>query len=123
MRIYLDLCKKSGLKFLQLKYHIRTTATTQDGRMKPYKGDHIVDWAGYTNDIELFLEDEKNLQIALYLVHETIEWFHLKINVSKTKTMIAHNKYIDENSETYPEIVVSLNVKIFWYIGNNIQFY
>ena len=109
MRVYMDLCEKSGAKFLQLKYRIRSTATKRKGRVKTTRGKHTVDWAGYADDLELFFTDTANLQKALDLLDKTFERFHLKINVSKTKTVIVNYKYMNNDRETYPKSICNLN--------------
>ena len=73
----------------------------------------------------LFFNDAENLQRGLKLLNETFERYKLKINISKTKTMILN--FIKESGE-YPNTVSSLcgveveNVEVFQYLGCHIRF-
>ena len=40
MRVFMERCKAEGLKFFQIKYRIRTTATTREERRRVYYGEH-----------------------------------------------------------------------------------
>ena len=129
MRVYMQLCKNEDIKFITLKYRIRPTATIREGRNnKTYRGEYEIDWSGYADDLELYFEDATNMQRALILLNDTFNRFHLQINVSKTKTMIANYKYTNANEETYPASIINLNnipvenVKIFRYLGDDIKF-
>ena len=129
MRVFMEQCKKLDIKFLKLKYRIRSTATTREDRCnKTYYGDQTVDWAGYADDLELFFEDSDSLQKGLQLLDETFIRFHLSINVSKTKTMIMNYGHINKDSNTYPETISNLhsaaieNVKVFRYLGDDIKY-
>ena len=120
MRVYTEQCNKDEIKFLQLKYRVRSTATHREDRAdQTYRGDQNVDWSGYADDLELFFEDSDNLQKGLDLLDVTFCRYHLTINVSKTKTMIINYKYTNKDSGTYPEDVDNLqnmpieNVNIF----------
>ena len=55
---------------------------------KSYKGKHSADWSGYADDLELFCKDQHSLEKALRIMDRIFKRFMLKINVSKTKTMI-----------------------------------
>ena len=96
--------------------------------MKSYRGEHIIDWIGYADVLELYFEDVTNLQKGITLLNDTFDHYHLQINVSRTKTMIANYRYINSNEETYPENIVKLcdedveNVKVFRYLGDDIKF-
>ena len=125
----MEQCEKTDVKFLKLKYRIRSTATTREDRHnKTYRGDQIVDWAGYADDLELFFEDNDSLQKGLQLLDETFIRFHLSINISKTKTIIMNFRYISKDTETYPKTISTLhnkpieNVKVFRYLGDDIKY-
>ena len=129
MRVYMDSCKKEGIKFITLKYRIRSTASLREERdSKTYRGEYEIDWSGYADYLELYFEDVINLQRGLILLNETFIRFHLQINASKTKTMIANYKYINADEKTYPESIISMNsvpvenVKVFRYLGDDIKF-
>ena len=129
MRIYTHQCEEEDIKFITFKYRIRSTATPREGcGMKSYRGEHTIDWIGYADDLELYFEDVANLQKGITLLNDTFNRYHLQINVSKTKTMIANYRYINSNEETYPDNIVKLcdedveNVKVFRYLGDDIKF-
>ena len=129
MRVFTDLCKKRGIKFLKLEYRIRSTATTRDERNnKTHQGNQTVDWTGYADDLKLFFEDSVNLQKGLEALHETFLRYHLTINVEKTKTMIVNYRYINNDSSTYPDSIATLdnnpieNVMMFRYLGDEIKY-
>ena len=54
--------------------------------------------------------------------------YHLQINISKTKTMIANYRYLNPYEDSYPESIVNLdnvpveNVRTFRYLGDYIKF-
>ena len=117
-----------SISIIILKFRIRSTATTREERSnKTYQGDQTVDWAGYADDLELFFEDDENLQKGLDTLEETFKRYNLTINVTKTKTMIINHHYINNNS-TYPESIATLNntpienVVTFRYLGDRIKY-
>ena len=73
MRVYMERCKAEGIKFFQMKYRIRTTATTREERRGVYYGEHTIDWSGYADDLMLVFESEEELQRAL--LNEIFERF------------------------------------------------
>ena len=79
--------------------------------MQPYKGNHSVDWVGYTDDIDMFFENVGNLQKAIILIYQIFKKFNLIINVSKTKTMIFNFNCNNENSDLYQDTISNLNCK------------
>ena len=94
MRIFNEECEKSGIKFLEFIYRIKSTATTRRERQQKYQGKHKVDWVRYADDVEMFFETAVDLQKALSLLDKIFKRFNLSINVSKTKAMIfAMTKY------------------------------
>ena len=102
MRVYKHECAKENVQFVKLKYRIRPTACTREERMSGYHGDHLVDWSGYADDLELFLENVNDLQKALTILHSVFSKFGLHINIKKTKTMIFNFKYVERNyNSTY----------------------
>ena len=76
-----------------------------------------MDWIGYADDLLLIFDDKDSLQRGLKILDSTFQRVHLKINVSKTKTMILNC----END--YPDTIASLhgnpldNVDSFLYLG------
>ena len=69
MRIYGNECHIQKINYLNLKYRIRSTATTREERTKEYQGNHYADWCGYADDLVLFFESEADLQKGLDLLH------------------------------------------------------
>ena len=122
MRVFIDACKKKGVKFLELKYCIPSSATKSG---KAAVGTHIMDWSGYADDLLLFFDDEESLHAGLQLVDETFSRYRLSINATKTKTMILNQQY--ENRE-YPISISWLNgrplenVKTYTYLGCEIKY-
>ena len=122
MRLYLDKCKTKNIQFLDLNYKI-TGSASADGRIKAEK--QKIDWLGYADDLILAFNDRKNLQLAMDTLNTTFYRYGLTINVTKTKTMILNQQYM--NSE-YPTTISTLNgeqvenVKIFWYLGCQIKY-
>ena len=105
MRIYTHQCEEEDIKLIT-SYRIRSTATPREGRrMESYRGEHTIDWIGYADDLELYFEDVTNLQNWITLLNDAFNCYHLQINVSKTKTMIANYRYINSNEEIYPRIL------------------
>ena len=99
--------------------------------MSGYHGDHLVDWSGYADDLELFLKNVNDLQKALtILINDSVlSKFGLHISIKKTKTMIFNFKYMERNyNSTYPESIVTLedqpvqNVKQSRYLGDAVRF-
>ena len=128
MRIFNEECEKSGIKFLELIYRIKSTATTRRERQQKYQGKHKVDWVGYADDVEMFFETAVDLQKALSLLDKIFKRFNLNINVSKTKTMIFNFGCNDKVQISHPESFASLsdksveNVKSFKYLGDLIKY-
>ena len=114
MRIYINECRNNGIKFLSLKYFIPSQASQNN---KAAAGNFEVDWIGYADDLLLIFDDKDSLRRGLALLDSIFQQFNLKINASKTKTMILN----DEND--YPKTIASLqgkaidNVESFVYLG------
>ena len=121
MRVFIDKCKESSIKFLKLKYKIPRSASTT-GRTA--SGTMTVDWVGYADDLILIFDDELSLSLGISILNETFETFRLRINATKTKTMILNQKY---EGREYPKTICSLgeevieNVEKFRYLGSEIK--
>ena len=100
MRIYIDQCKKDGIKFLRLKYFIPHHASSTD---RSAAGTFVLDWAGYADDLLLIFEDKASLTRGTKLLDSILRRFHLEINTTKTKTMILNCQ------DDYPDTIISLN--------------
>ena len=108
---------------------MRQGGPEREVRMLGYHGDNLVNWSGYADDLELFLENVNDLQKALTILHSVLSKFGLHINIKRTKTMIFKFKYVERNyNSTYPESIVTLedqpieNVKQFRYLGDEVRF-
>ena len=94
--------------------------------MKTYRGEYTIDWNA--DDLELYFEDVMNLKKGLILLNDTFTRYHLQINISKTKTMIANYRYLNSDEDSYPESIVNLdnvpveNMRTFRYLGDYIKF-
>ena len=121
MRIFLDECKRNSIKFLKLKYEIPAEVSST-GRIS--KGEWDMDWSGYADDLVLVFDDEESLRKAVKLLNEVFNRYRLKINPSKTKTMIFNQQYENRN---YPTSIATLdgqileNVKTFRYLGVEVK--
>ena len=125
MRLFIQECDKKNIKFTNTRYTIPRTACTSDKHALGSYGTNIVNWVGYADDIVLVFENIAHLQAALVTLNDTFRRFGLQINVSKTKSMIFN---YDKNEEEYPDVICNLeggridNVKIFQYLGSNINY-
>ena len=122
MRIYLGKCHKNGINFLRLRYNIPSSASNS-GRIT--KGTYELDWTGYADDLMITFDDLASLQKGITILNELFKQYRLKINITKTKTMI-FNQQLDY--EEYPTTVASLNgeslenVVIYRYLGCDIKY-
>jgi len=119
MRIYIEKCKQNGIKFLKLKYKIPEIASATS---RTASGEMTVDWCGYADDLLLVFDDLESLRKGIKLLDETFSSWRLRINTSKTKTMIL-------NCEgEYPGSIASLNkepvenVENYRYLGCEVKF-
>ena len=122
MRVFMDKCKESKIKFLKLKYKIPESASST-GRVSC--GTVTIDWNGYADDLILAFEDELSLAKGISLLNETLKKYRLSINATKTKTMILNQKYEERE---YPNTICSLegeaieNVEKYRYLGSEIKY-
>ena len=123
MRTFMHECERKGIKFMKPKYTIPSSACTSKNHTLGTYGSNLVSWVGYADDILLAFEDTCNMQKGLILLNETFKRFGLKINVSKTKSMIFN---FDGLEVEYPDVICNLeggeidNVKTFIYLGASI---
>ena len=89
MRIFLQSCSKSKIKFLKLKYRIPRSASHSNQERVGYQQ---IDWIGYADDLILVFDSKKDLQKALTILDTLFVKFGLAINASKTKTMILNHQ-------------------------------
>ena len=91
---------------------------SQSGRIMQRK--HDVDWFGYADDKTLIFEDHENLEKETILLNNIFEKYHLKLNLTKTKTIMLNYQYL---AGYYPNELLKLNgtvvknVQVFEYLG------
>ena len=81
MRIFINECKTSDIKFLKCKFNIPESASHTGNQAI---GNFLIDWCGYADDLLLVFEDVNSLQRGVKLLDEIFERYRLKINISKT---------------------------------------
>ena len=122
MRVFLDKCRERNIKFLELKYRIPQLASSSG---KTAVGSLSLDWCGYADDLLLVFNDLESLQNGIKTLDETFHNYRLKINISKTKTMILNQ---DLCGCDYPKSIATLhgkpveNVKVYRYLGSEINY-
>ena len=133
MRVFMEKCNKDKeIRFFTFQYRLNCRAVTREERLasrnnnnQKTEGECVLPWCGYADDLILFLLDQVGLQKATCALDEVFQRFGLKINASKTETMILNYKCL--SSEEYPESIVTLNstdlrnVKEFRYLGANVH--
>ena len=121
MRVFMEDCESKNIPYPKLLYRIPARASSSK---RTRIGFNQVDWIGYADDLMLAFDSKRDLQKALNVMNATFERFSLKLNASKTKSMIFN---FVESSE-YPNSIAQLgetmidNVKVFRYLGSDIQF-
>ena len=65
MHIYVEECKKKGIKFLKLKYNIPASASYIG---KNAIGNFSLDYCGYADDLLLVFDDEDSLRKGVKLL-------------------------------------------------------
>ncbi len=110
-----------SLQFFSFKYRIPSTRTERSQHHRT-SGTCQLDWAGYADDIVLYLISLASLQSSLTLINSVFNQFRLKVNPKKTETMTTNRKYNYED-DVYPITIITLdgkaikNVEIFRYLG------
>ena len=122
MRVFMDNCSKKEISFLKLKHLIPRIASKSE---RDLSGSYVIDWIGYADDLILAFTSKSSLQNALTELNDTFSRFGLKINTSKTKTMVLNQQHTDK---TYPKTVSHIdgvlreNVEVFRYLGAQIKY-
>ena len=119
----MDNCGKNGISFLKLKHlkHPRLASKSE----RDLAGSYVTDWIGYADDLIHAFTIKSSLQNALTELNDTFSRFGLKINTSKTKTMVLNQHYIDNS---YPKTISHIdgveieNVEVFRYLGAQIKY-
>ena len=119
---FLDKCANVGIKFLQRKYRILTSAIYSK---RTTVRQHTLAWVGYADNLALLFEDMKNFEMALGVLSSTFKRYYLEISISKIKTMVFNRQCINQE---YPKRIVSTNntpienTTIFKYLRCNIKY-
>ena len=104
MRIFKAACDAKGIEFPRLIYQIPEAATEKKQTMG---GFCLFDWIGCADDLVLVFKDLRNMQAELNELNTTFERFSLKINKSKSKTMVlCYNDKLE-----YPRNIVKVEGK------------
>ena len=121
MRVFMEQCASKGIGYP--KFYFKIPASASRGE-RTRVGFNQIDWIGYADDLVLVFEDKATLQKALDELNLTFERFSLKINSTKTKTMIFNHT----DTANYPDTIAKIgeetigNVKEFRYLGSSIRF-
>ena len=105
MRTFINTCETQKIKFTKAKYTIPRAATTSNNSVLGTYGSKTISWVGYADDIVLVFEDVLSMQNGLVALNETFNRFGLKINCTKTKSMIFN---FDGPDGQYPETICNL---------------
>ena len=131
MRIFIDKCTQDHtIHFFDHKYRINPRSVSREERLNMRQnnnklwGENLFPWCGYADDLILFVIDPESLQKATEILDEVFTEFGLKINESKTETMILNNTFLESE---YPKSIISLrNVALknstdFKYLGSYVS--
>ena len=88
MRIFMKRCEEENIKFVSLSYSVPANASTSSNFGLGRYGTQLLDWIGYADNLALIFPDCENLNRGTNLLNETLERYHLTVNLYKTKAMI-----------------------------------
>ena len=120
MRVYEHKLDEANITPPIFKFRMPTSATSraQSGRHK-YYGSSSEPWNGYADDTTLYNLSVENQQKSLEILSQIYDTYYLKLNISKTQTMIYNSQ-----SPVYPTSTISLqslaieNVDTFKFLGS-----
>ena len=125
MKIYEDQLEKAHIQPVEFKYHIHSAAITRQQRTQhPVNSISSQNWLRYADDTTLYQTSEQNLEKSLKILAKIYNEYGLKLNKSKTKTMI----YNCSQRGSYPDSIIKLdqenieNVKVFKVLVSNVQY-
>ena len=131
MRVYMKKCKQNdNINFFQHKYRINARSVTRAERLRmrnnneKLSGQSSTPWCGYADDLILFMIDLLSLQEASTLLDQVFNDYGLRINETKTETMILNHCYFDTE---YPKSIIEIrgvplkNATEFRYLGSYIN--
>jgi hypothetical protein len=117
---WVDRCAAEGLEKFELPFKIPENAS-ENGEIKT--GFCQVQYLAYCDDLCIFSFNKIDLEKKLRLLNEVFGEFGLKMNMSKTETLIYNWELGKGNFEEYPETICSIegeeikNVQKFKYLG------
>ncbi len=122
LRVWRFRCEQQGLPHLEISFQIPNEATNRQQRSHaPQNGSYCEDEGGYADDIGIHSWDPDDLEMMINILFEVFSEFGLKINISKTETMIwSWNPRLDG---PYPASFMKIgdtpieNTKSFKYLG------
>ena len=106
LRVFIHEAKRQGIKFTRLQYKIPSLATLPNEFGLGKCGYFDFSWIGYADDLVLAFDDLSSLGKGLELLNATLKRFGMKLNASKTKTMI-----FNHGGDSYPSTIVNLDSK------------
>ena len=120
MRVYEHKLEEASITPPIFKFRMKTSATSraQSSRHK-YYGSSSESWNGYADDTTLYNLTKEDQQKSLILLAEIYKTYYLKLNISKTQTMVYNSQ-----SDVYPKSTISLNdvaienVETFKFLGS-----
>ena len=123
LRVFKNRCQDVGnVKGLDISYLIPNEATNREQRRKTAaRGMYHHIEAGYADDLVLNSWSSEDLQYMFNLLHNVFQEFGLKVNMSKTETMVFN--WQEESDGAYPTSIININnvelrnTKSFKYLG------
>ena len=128
--IFIKKCEEKGIKPLNIQHEIPSTSSSINNNNNRGKklGLTSIWWLGYADDLCLAASNKEELQQQLDILHEVFEAYGLKINASKTETLILNWKLGKGDPDQYPTSICNLNSisiqnsKSFKYLGTTIEY-
>ena len=131
MRVFIEKCTQEGtIHFFEHKYRFNARSISREQRLTMRQnndklwGSSTFPWCGYADDLILFMIDPNSLQKATNLLDKIFTKFGLKINESKTETMILNHMFLEGEC---PESIIRIrnaplqNTTDFKYLGSYIS--
>ncbi len=122
MRVWRYKCQTENVKQLNIPFLIPIEATDRTQRMNhPVRGIYTHDDGGYADDVGIHDWTREGLQKKMIQLFEVFTLFGLRINISKTETMIWN--WRDDLDGPYPNTIINIknvyinNVSNFKYLG------
>lgn len=120
--IFISRCMDENISPVSIEYEIPNLQNDQK------YGLAIIWWLGYADDLCLFAWNKKDLQRQFDILHEVFDSYGLKINPTKTETLIFNWKLGKSDPGLYPKSICSLNKfpvknsQFFKYLGTTVEY-